>query len=144
MENIKNTSEDNGKIVVRISNKIGFSYVWSSDAFFVDQDIENYRYATKEEEKIYNSNKSSDDRFYFLTNSPELRHEILKERIAALMENKKIITPDLVYRFITSDMSRKYWEHELNNAKDKEIEALKRQVSSLIKYKDELTKQLEK
>lgn len=58
------------------------------------------------------------------------------------MENKRIITPDTVYKFITCDMSRKYWEHELNGSKDKEIEALKKQVKSLIEYKDQLSKDL--
>ena len=51
---------------------------------------------------------------------------------------------DVAYKLVTSDIGRKYWEHELNGIKDKEIEALKKQVSSLIQYKDKLIKQLEK
>lgn len=140
MENIKNTPEDNGKIVVRISNKLAFSYVHEPDHIFIDDDMNNYRYATKEEGSIYNTNKSPDDRFYSLYNAPELRQEILKERIEDLHEVYKLISSDTIYKLVTSDMSRKYWEHELNNAKDKEIDALKKQVSSLIKYKDELSK----
>lgn len=144
MENIKNTSEDNGKIIIRISNKMAFSYVFEQDAFGIDNDIvpNNYRYATREETNIYNNNKQDDERFYSLYNAPELRHETLKERVSAILENKKLLTPDMVYRTITADLSRKYWEHELNSSKDKEIEALKKQVSSLIEYKDELTKNL--
>lgn len=144
MENIKNTAEDNGKIVVRISNKLAFSYVHEPDHRFIDDDMNNYRYATKEEGSIYNTNKSPDDRFYSLYNAPELRQEILKERIDALYQVYRHISSDTMYKMVTCDVSRQYWEHELNNAKDKEIEALKKQVSSLIKYKDELTKQLEK
>lgn len=142
METIKNTSEDNGKTIIRISNNMAFAYVFSSDAHSIDEDLNNHRYATKEEEAIYNSNKNADNRFYFLMNAPELRHETLKERIAALTQNNKIILPDSLYRIITSDMSKKYWEHELNESKDKEIADLKQQISSLIEYKDSLTKQL--
>ena len=79
MENIKNTLEDNGKIVIRISNKLAFSYEHEPDNIFIDDDMNNYRYATKEEASIYNANNSPEDRFYSLINAPELRHEILKE-----------------------------------------------------------------
>ena len=142
MENIKNTTEDIGKIVVRISNKLAFAYTWEPDHVFINDDMNNYRYATKEEVAIYNTNKSPDDRFYSLLNAPELRHEILKERVDALHEVYKHISADTMYKLVTSDMSRKYWQHELNESKDKEIAALNKQVASLIKYKDSLTKDL--
>lgn len=149
MENIKNTLEDNGKIVIRISNKLAFSYEHEPDNIFIDDDMNNYRYATKEEASIYNANKSPEDRFYSLINAPELRHEILKEMISCLfgdgsMGPKREELKDVAYKLVTSDIGRKYWEHELNGIKDKEIEALKKQVSSLIQYKDKLIKQLEK
>lgn len=139
---IKNTSEDIGKVIIRISNKLAFAYTFEPDHVFINDDMNNYRYATKEEETIYNTNKSPDDRFYSLINAPELRHEILKERIEALHEVYKHVSLDIMYKLVTCDMSRKYWQHELNESKDKEIEALKKQVSSLIQYKDSLTKDL--
>lgn len=142
MENIKNTPEDIGKIVVRISNKLAFAYSWEPDHIFINDDNNNYRYATKEEETIYNTNKSPDDRFYSLYNAPELRHEILKERIEALHGVYKHISSDTMHKLITCDMSRQYWEHELNERKDNEIGALKKQVASLIKHKDSLTQDL--
>lgn len=141
-EKIKNTIEDNGKIVVRISNKMIFAYLFSEDAYSIDNDDNNFRYATKEEAIIYNSNKKPEDRFYSLNNAPELRHEVLKERVAALHKVYKNISEDSMYKLVTCDMSRQYWEHELSESKDKEIEALKKQVKSLIEYKDSLTKSL--
>ena len=142
METVKNTSEDNGKIIIRIANNMAFSYVFLSDAHSIDEDPNNYRYATKKEAVIYTANKNEDNRFYFLTNAPELRHETLKEWTEAYIQHNKVMSRDMLYRIITSDMSKKYWEHELNESKDKEIAALKKQVSSLIEYKDILTKDL--
>ena len=113
MENIKNTLEDNGKIVIRISNKLAFSYEHEPDNIFIDDDMNNYRYATKEEASIYNANKSPEDRFYSLINAPELRHEILKEMISCLfgdgsMGPKREELKDVAYKLVTSDIGHKY------------------------------------
>lgn len=148
MENIKNTAEDNGKIVIRISNEMAFSYSFQEDEYSIAEDINNYRYATGEEAKIYTRNKYSDNRFYCLYNAPELRDETMKKRIQALPYNKyytklKPMFEQHSYEIVKSDIARKYWEHELHESKDKEIESLKKQVAGLTKDLSETNKLLD-
>lgn len=49
---IKNIIEENGKAVVNIRAKCVFKYSFSSDAYLVDEEPKNYRYATAAERRL--------------------------------------------------------------------------------------------
>jgi hypothetical protein len=46
---IKNVFEDNGKAIYDVKNNSLFSYSFSSDAHIIDEDMENFNYASGEQ-----------------------------------------------------------------------------------------------
>ena len=49
---MKNNFEDNGKAIVNIYCNEVFYYSFSSDAHIINKNIDNYRYATEQEEEL--------------------------------------------------------------------------------------------
>ena len=58
MEKFTNSFNDSKKIIVNIDTNTVFMFVFSSDAWEVAEDIDNYRLATKEEIAIFNKSQN--------------------------------------------------------------------------------------